>query len=77
MTASGLCQPANTRQTYFVSRRDLPVSCPMPDTCLWNSHPRVYLPLEELGAARCPYCSALYVLTGADPDQGLREEAGI
>jgi uncharacterized Zn-finger protein len=77
MTGSGLCQPANTHQTYYVSRRDLPVSCPMPDMCLWNSHPRVYLPLEETGAVRCPYCSALYILTGSDPDQGVGEEAGI
>jgi len=36
--------------------------------CLWDSHPRVYLPLEEDGAARCPYCSALYILTGSEPD---------
>jgi uncharacterized Zn-finger protein len=29
---------------------------------LWNSHPRVYLPIEADGEARCPYCGALYVL---------------
>jgi uncharacterized Zn-finger protein len=29
---------------------------------LWNSHPRVYLPIEQTGLAKCPYCSAEYVL---------------
>ena len=26
---------------------DLPLSCPMPGMYLWNSHPRVYLPIES------------------------------
>lgn len=54
---------ANTEKCYYVTRADLPVSCPMPHMVLWNAHPKVYLPLEETGKARCPYCSALYVLT--------------
>jgi uncharacterized Zn-finger protein len=29
---------------------------------LWNSHPRVYLPVEQTGWAKCPYCSAEFVL---------------
>lgn len=29
---------------------------------LWNSHPRVYLPIEKTGRAKCPYCGAEYVL---------------
>ncbi|HSJ48469.1 MAG TPA: zinc-finger domain-containing protein, partial [Gammaproteobacteria bacterium] len=29
---------------------------------LWNSHPRVYLPIEKTGQAKCPYCGADYVL---------------
>jgi len=28
----------------------------------WNSHPRVYLPIEETGEAKCPYCGAAYFL---------------
>lgn len=54
--------PANTQKTYRVSRADLPLSCPMPDQKLWNSHPRVYLPIEKTGEAICPYCSAHYEL---------------
>jgi uncharacterized Zn-finger protein len=53
---------ANTRHEYTVSRADLPLSCPSPQQKLWNSHPRVYLPIEETGVAVCPYCSAVYRL---------------
>lgn len=60
-TNSGL-ENANTRQEYQVSRQDLPLSCPTPEQKLWNSHPRVYLPIEETGVATCPYCSAIYRL---------------
>jgi uncharacterized Zn-finger protein len=34
----------------------------MPGMTLWNSHPRVYLPIEASGQERCPYCGAVYVL---------------
>jgi uncharacterized Zn-finger protein len=56
-------QPANTRTRYEVTRADLPLSCPMPAMALWNSHPKVYLPVEASGEAKCPYCGAQYVLT--------------
>jgi uncharacterized Zn-finger protein len=32
----------------------------MPGMYLWNSHPKVYLPIEETGEAKCPYCGAEY-----------------
>jgi uncharacterized Zn-finger protein len=58
---SPLQQPnANTR--YDVTAADLPLACPMPAMSLWNSHPRVFLPIEKTGFAKCPYCSAEYVL---------------
>ncbi|QBQ53903.1 zinc-finger domain-containing protein [Nitrosococcus wardiae] len=53
---------ANEACRYEVTRADLPLSCPMPSMELWNSHPRVYLPIEETGRERCPYCGAIYVL---------------
>jgi uncharacterized Zn-finger protein len=34
----------------------------MPGMSLWNSHPKVYLPIEKTGEAKCPYCGATYVL---------------
>ncbi|MCP5198032.1 MAG: zinc-finger domain-containing protein [Gammaproteobacteria bacterium] len=52
----------NAQKTYEVSRADLPVSCPLPEMTLWNSHPKVYLPLEATGKAKCPYCGADFVL---------------
>ena len=55
-------EAANTQRVYLVSRKDLPLSCPTPEQKLWNSHPRVYLPIEETGEALCPYCSARYEL---------------
>ena len=45
-----------------VRRDDLPVHCPMDNGTLWNSHPRVYIPVEEDGEAVCPYCGARYKL---------------
>ena len=57
--------PANARNHYQVTRADLPLSCPMPGMALWNSHPRVYLPVEDTGTAKCPYCGAEYELVEA------------
>ncbi len=54
--------PANAAKCYEVTRDQLPLSCPGPQMTLWNSHPRVYLPLEDNGRATCPYCGAEYVL---------------
>jgi uncharacterized Zn-finger protein len=53
---------ANAENQYEVTAADLPLSCPMPDMTLWNSHPRVYLPIEATGWAKCPYCGAEYTL---------------
>jgi len=56
--------PANAENRYQVTPADLPLSCPMPGMSLWNSHPKVYLPIaEEGGHAKCPYCGAEYDLT--------------
>ncbi|MFQ5608757.1 MAG: zinc-finger domain-containing protein [Woeseiaceae bacterium] len=58
--------PANARHEFEVRRSDLPLSCPMPGMYLWNSHPRVYLPIEETGEAKCPYCGAAYFMTDGE-----------
>lgn len=54
---------AETVARHEVTRADLPLSCPLPNKELWNAHPRVYLPIEKTGYAKCPYCGAEYVLT--------------
>jgi uncharacterized Zn-finger protein len=56
-----LIQP-NAKNQYMVTANDLPLSCPMPGMYLWNSHPRVFLPIEKTGWAKCPYCGAEYTL---------------
>jgi uncharacterized Zn-finger protein len=62
MTARALNETANAASCYRVSRADLPLSCPMPHMVLWCSHPKVYLPIEATGWAKCPYCSAEFQL---------------
>ncbi|MEP6485272.1 MAG: zinc-finger domain-containing protein [Rudaea sp.] len=63
-TAASTLIPANAENRYTVTRADVPLSCPMPGMTLWNSHPKVYLPIEASGAAKCPYCGAQYTLAG-------------
>lgn len=52
----------NAQNRYEVTAADLPLHCPMDGMSLWNSHPRVFLPVEAAGTAKCPYCGAEYVL---------------
>ncbi len=53
----------NAKRAIEVKASDLPIHCPLPGSSLWNSHPRVYIPVQENGGeARCPYCGALYKL---------------
>jgi len=62
MSRTAALLQANASRVYEVEESDLPLSCPMPEMTLWNSHPRVYLPIEETGSAKCPYCGAEYTL---------------
>lgn len=52
----------NSAQQYVVTRADLPLHCPLPSMSLWNSHPRVFLAIEDTGRAKCPYCGAGFTL---------------
>jgi len=58
-------KPANAALRYEITAADLPLHCPMDGQTEWNSHPRVFLPVEDKGEILCPYCSALYVLKTA------------
>jgi uncharacterized Zn-finger protein len=61
-------QTEHAKQRYIeVTAADLPLHCPTPDMALWNAHPKVYIPVGQLGEARCPYCSTLYKLKGELP----------
>jgi len=59
-------ETANAERVYRIRRADLPLHCPLPSMYLWNSHPKVYLPIEATGEAKCPYCSASYQLVADD-----------
>lgn len=60
--------PPNRERQVSVRRADLPLYCPTPDSSLWNSHPRVFIPLAESdeGTVVCPYCSTRYQLETND-----------
>ena len=54
----------NTARHIDIAAEDLPLYCPTKSMRLWNTHPRVYLPIEDTGEALCPYCGTLYKVTG-------------
>ena len=62
MSTPAIKLTANASKNYEVEPSDLPLSCPMPEMTLWNSHPRVFLPIEQTGSAKCPYCGAEFTL---------------
>jgi uncharacterized Zn-finger protein len=49
--------------TVEISASQLPLHCPTTEQAVWNTHPRVFLPIEEEGEALCPYCGTRYVLS--------------
>ncbi len=52
-----------TKSSYQITKKDLPLACPLPKMTLWNAHPRVYLPIEtDNGRATCPYCGTEFIL---------------
>lgn len=54
----------NSDQQVYVTPKDLPLACPMPNSTLWNSHPKVFLPIEEAenNTISCYYCGTQYIL---------------
>ncbi len=71
---SSALETPNAEKVYYVTWSDLPLSCPTPEMSLWNSHQRVYLPIQESGREQCPYCGSIYILVGpASPDQEIAQ----
>jgi uncharacterized Zn-finger protein len=52
----------NDQREVTLCASDLPLHCPLPSQSLWNSHPRVFLPIQPGQRVRCPYCGTLYFL---------------
>ncbi|UXY17232.1 zinc-finger domain-containing protein [Chitiniphilus purpureus] len=65
-----MAQQENTHSEIEVSATDLPLHCPMPQHLAWNSHPRVFLPIEKTGEALCPYCGTHYRLKAGEVVKG-------
>jgi uncharacterized Zn-finger protein len=54
---------ANSEASVMVRSKELPLHCPQPGSSLWNSHPRVFIPLQQVGDRyTCPYCGTRYTL---------------
>jgi uncharacterized Zn-finger protein len=47
---------------FHIKKEQLPLHCPLPEMSLWNQHPKVYLPIEETGKGKCPYCGSEFIL---------------
>jgi len=56
-----------------VTKDELPMHCPAPDADLWNSHPRVFIPLEDTPEASCSYCGTLYKLVDKKSSTGKQK----
>jgi len=77
-------QQPNASTHVEITADQLPVHCPTPEASLWNSHPRVYIPLEDSPEATCAYCGTVYRLVerkvgadiAADPSAGGADPAG-
>ncbi len=55
---------SNDKKFCEIKQENLPLYCPPSGNSLWNSHPRVYLPIENspTGKVKCPYCGTDYQL---------------
>lgn len=53
----------NVKQ-FIVKAADLPLACSgnFPNQQLYDSHPKVYLPIKQKKIIDCPYCATRYVL---------------
>jgi len=67
LDTAGVEPPPHEIEARIVTRKDLPLSCPLPEDQVWNMHPRVYLPIDEEPSRElnCPYCGARYRLQDA------------
>jgi uncharacterized Zn-finger protein len=63
--------PTELNQKFVeIQPSDLPLHCPLASQKLWNTHPRVFMPIETTGESRCPYCGTLYKLAGGPVSGG-------
>ena len=60
------CIPANSEKVHQLDASEIlennEICCPPFEGCLWSSHPREFLKLDDKGEAKYPYCDTLYKL---------------
>lgn len=60
------CKPSKSEKVHALDASEVmdngEISYPSYDGCLWSSHPRVFIKLDDKGEALCPYCGSLYQL---------------
>ncbi len=66
---------SNKPVTIEVTYDDLPLYCPneyspISQAGSFGGHPRVFLPIEKTGRAKCPYCGTEYGLKDWAPGRG-------
>ena len=52
----------SSETVFKINSDQLPLHCPLPEMSLWNQHPKVYIPIEETGNGKCPYCGTEFIL---------------
>ena len=52
----------SNESVFYINKNQLPLHCPLSEMTLWNQHPRVFLPIEDTGKSKCPYCSTEFIL---------------
>ncbi len=67
---------SNAQNFVEVTADELPITCPMPDAPLWNSHPKVFIPLDDSPVAKCNYCGTEFRLVEARSPSIPGPEAG-
>ena len=54
----------SSESVFRIKNDQVPLHCPLPEMSLWNQHPKVYIPIEETGKGKCPYCGTEFILEG-------------
>jgi len=65
----------NASERVDITAADLPLHCPLPGKRLWDSHPRVFLPIKPGGEEVCPYCGTRYVFAPVVEESPAAESA--
>lgn len=62
-------EQACAQEEVEITHKDLPLSCPERSKRIWDAHPRIYMPIEETGKSKCPYCGTVFVLKDFNPHE--------